>query len=135
MVDAKKLTVTEDTWLLAFIAKVNFSFSISKAKKSGVNTANVIQFPVKLAFACTAHKIQGATVPKPMKLIIYVMDLWTRGEAIAYVMLSRICSLSQLYILDEFDESKMFPSKRAMRELERLEQISRNKNLSEWEKE
>lgn len=31
MVDAKKLTVTEDTWLLAFIAKVNFSL---QAKKS-----------------------------------------------------------------------------------------------------
>ena len=117
------------------IEKVNYSFSISKATKSGINTANVIQFPVMLAFACTAHKIQGATIPKPHKLIIYVMDFWSNTAAIAYVMLSRICALSQLYILDEFDETKMFPSQLALRELERLEQISRNKNLSEWEKE
>jgi len=55
------------------IEKVNFPFSISKSKKSIINTAKVIQFPIKLAFACTAHKIQGATIQKPMKLVIYVI--------------------------------------------------------------
>ena len=57
------------------IEKVNFSFSISKSHNGVVKTANVIQFPIKLAFACTAHKIQGATIHKPMKLIISVMDV------------------------------------------------------------
>ena len=33
------------------IEKINHSFSISKSKTSVINTANVIQFPVKLAFA------------------------------------------------------------------------------------
>ena len=47
------------------IEKINFSFSISKSKKSVINTASVIQFPIKLSFACTAHKIQGSTIPKP----------------------------------------------------------------------
>ena len=104
------------------IEKVNYPFSISKSKKSVINTANVIQFPIKLAFACTAHKIQGATIEKPMKLIIYVMDIWM--AAITYVMLSRICSMSQLYILDEFDETKMYPSQIAMEELEDPKQQS-----------
>ena len=113
------------------IEKVNFSFSISKSKSSVINTANVIQFPVKLAFACTAHKIQGATIYKPMKIIIDVMDIWM--AAITYVMLSRICSLQQLYILNEFDETKMYPNQQALKELERLEEISFNQNLSEWE--
>ena len=113
------------------IEKVNFSFSISKSKSSVINTANVIQFPVKLAFACTAHKIQGATVHKPMKVIIDVMDIWM--AAITYVMLSRICSLGQLFILDQFDETKMYPSQQALKELERLEEISQNKNLPTWE--
>ena len=115
------------------IEKVNFPFSISKSKKSVINTANVIQFPIKLAFACTAHKIQGATIPKPMKLVIYVMDIWM--AAVTYVMLSRICALWQLYILDEFDESKMYPHQQAIEELERLKNISINSNPTEWEKE
>ena len=80
------------------IEKVNFSFSISKSKTSVINTAQVIQFPVKLAFACTAHKIQGATIPKPLKMIIDVSDILM--AAICYVMLSRICSISQLFILN-----------------------------------
>ena len=92
----------------------------------------MIQFPVKLAFACTAHKIQGATIHKPMKIIIDVTDIWM--AAITYVMLSRICALSQLFILNEFDESKMYPNQQALKELERLEKISYNKNLSKWEK-
>ena len=55
--------------------------------------------------------------------------------AITYVMLSRICALTQLYILDEFDESKMYPSQIAMQELERLQEISMNNNPTDWEKE
>ena len=88
------------------IEKINFSFSISRSKSAVVNTANVIQFPIKLAFASTAHKIQGATIQKPMKMIISVTDIW--AAALVYVMLSRICALWQLYILDEFDSSKMY---------------------------
>ena len=115
------------------IEKINFSFSISKSKTSVINTANVIQFPVKLAFACTAHKIQGATISKPTKAIINVTD--GRGTAaMIYVMLSRVCSLSQIYILDEFDETKMYPDMRALLELEQLDKISLNKNKNIWEK-
>ena len=98
------------------IEKVNFPFSISQSKKSVVNTANVIQFPIKLAFASTTHKIQGATIPKPQKVIIGTSDAF--GPAMIYVMLSRICSLDQLLILNEFDESKMFQNMQALTKLE-----------------
>ena len=86
------------------IDKVNFPFSISKSKKSVISTAMVIQFPLKLAFACTAHKIQGATIPKPNKAIINVEDTFT--AAMPYVMLSRACALSQILILNEFDKTR-----------------------------
>jgi endonuclease/exonuclease/phosphatase (EEP) superfamily protein YafD len=66
-----------------------------------------------------------------MKLVVYVMDIWM--AAVTYVMLSRICALWQLYILDEFDAKKMYPSKIAMEEHERLRKISKNNNLTEWE--
>jgi hypothetical protein len=115
------------------IEKINFSFSISKSKKSVINTAMVIQFPLKLAFACTAHKIQGATIPKPQKVIINVSD--TFAAAMVYVMLSRVCALWQILILNKFDESKMYPSMTALEEYERLEKICQNKNPSKWEKE
>ena len=115
------------------IEKVNYPFSISKSKKSIVNTANVIQFPIKLAFACTAHKIQGATIHKPRKVIINAAD--TFAAAMLYVMLSRVCSLQQIFILNTFDESKMYPNLKALTELDRLEEISLNKNPTEWEKE
>ena len=107
------------------IEKVNFPFSISSSKKSVIATANVIQFPLKLAFSCTAHKIQGATIKKPMRLVISVADIW--AAAITYVMLIRICALWQLYILDDFDASKMYPSSIALTEMERLEAISKEK--------
>ena len=50
-----------------------------------------------------------------------------------YVMLSRVCSLDQIFILNEFDKSKMYPSTQALEELKMLENISINKNPTEWE--
>ena len=87
-----------------------------------INTANVIQFPLKLAFASTAHKIQGSTISKPQKAVINTSDSF--GAAMIYVMLSRVCSLDQIRILNEFDESKMYPHKQALEEMKRLECIS-----------
>ena len=48
-------------------------------------------------------------------------------------MLSRICALWQLYILNNFDDKKMYPLPIALNELQRLEVISMNRNLTEWE--
>ena len=112
------------------IEKVSFSYSISRSKKATVSTATVIQFPLKLAFACTTHKIQGSTISK---VIINTDDAF--GPAMIYVQLSRVCALSQIFILNTFDETKMFPNLRALAELERLNSISQNQNPTDWEKE
>ena len=112
------------------IEKVKFSFSISKSKNNLINTATVIQFPVKLSFSSTAHKVQGATVHKPRKAIISTTD--TFAAAMIYVELSRVCARSQIYFLDEFNETKMHPNSKALEELERLNSISLNYNPSEW---
>ena len=48
-------------------------------------------------------------------------------------MLSRVCSLDQILILNEFDKRKMYPNKKALEELKRLEEISINKNPTRWE--
>ena len=84
-----------------------------------------------MAFACTAHKVQGSTIQKPRKVIINTDD--TFAAAMIYVMLSRVCSLDQIFILNKFDRSKMYPSLQALEELKRLENISINRNPTEWE--
>ena len=58
----------------------------------------------------------------------------TFSAAMTYVMLSQVCALSQIFILNEFDESKMYPNMNALEELDRLDKISQNNNPTRWER-
>ena len=74
-----------------------FSMQYNVRKKSGDIgfTATIVQFPIKIAFAVTAHKIQGASISSPAKV---VMDLNSTFEpAQCYVMLSRIQQLGKFF--------------------------------------
>ena len=82
------------------------------------------QFPLKLSFACTAHKMQGSTVPKPDTLAIDLKSV--REAATAYVMCSRVQYINQLFILNQFLPDKIYPSEAAMKELSRLKDIALN---------
>ena len=57
--------------------------------------------------ACTAHKVQGSTVPKPQKLTINTNDAF--GPAMIYVMLSRVSALSQIWFfkLEKISEAEL----------------------------
>ena len=78
------------------------------------------------------HKIQGQTIERNKKTTVDLKSVFEGAQA--YVMLSRMKELEQLYILDELPESKIYPIKKAQEEIGRLEEISMNKNPSEWEK-
>ena len=67
----------------------------------------MIQFPIRLAWAITAHKIQGQTIKLPRSVGIDINTTFGQGQASqAYVMLGRTENLQQLYMSD-FDESKL----------------------------
>ena len=112
------------------IEKVSFGFSLSKSKKNNITTAKVVQFPIRLAFATTAHKIQGQTVKKPRKVIVDLRSVFQ--PAMAYVMLSRVESIEQLFILEEFDSSKIYGNQQAITELQRMNKLAVNQKPSNW---
>ena len=105
------------------IEKIEFRFSMSK-KQTNNQVMTATQFPLKLAFACTAHKMQGATIPKPDCLIVDLRRV--REPAQAYVMLSRVQAISQLFIIENVSENKIYPSTLALAEVERLSSVSIN---------
>ena len=78
----------------------------------------------------SGHVIFPKTI-RPKKVILNTKD--TFAAAMIYVMLSRVCTLWQIFILNEFDEKKMYPNTKALEELERLNRISKNSNPSLWE--
>ena len=98
--------------------------------------ATAINWPIKLSWGLTMHKIQGMNVKNP-KGYILDLDCWLRN-AMIYVALSRIQTSNQLFILERSSATKhknnynegdkipinmMKPWPQAMKELSRLKDI------------
>ena len=116
------------------IERVKKEYTIRKSGGTVGSSASLVQFPVKLAHAITAHKIQGQTIPKPLKVGIHLDTVW--DEAQGYVMLSRVEDLQQVFIVGKFDAKKAFKtSNKAMNELNRMNKICLNNNPDAWLKE
>ena len=112
------------------IEKVSFKYSLSKKASTGSSSATVIQFPIKVAHAITAHKIQGQTVPKPLKVALDISSIFE--DAQAHVMLSRIEEFEQIYILETLTAEKIRASPKALAELEQMNTRSINQNPIPW---
>uniref|UniRef100_A0AAZ1XJ54 ATP-dependent DNA helicase n=1 Tax=Oreochromis aureus TaxID=47969 RepID=A0AAZ1XJ54_OREAU len=76
------------------------------------------QFPVKLAFACTIHKTQGLTT---QTAVVSMKNIFEPG--MAYVALSRVTSLSGLYLQD-LDEKKIYANPEVTGALQTMRQAS-----------
>ena len=86
-----------------------------------------------LAFAVTVHKVQGQTIDRPKKCVVDLRSVFEGAQA--YVMLSRIKELEQLFILDELPENNIYPIQKALDEIKRLHEVSINNNPTSWDKE
>ena len=113
------------------IDKYLCSYSLAKNSTVASKTAQVYQFPVVVCFAATTHKFQGGTILKPNKLAADLRTVF--DDAMAYVMLSRVQDIHQLYIIGCLPENKFRVSNRCLEELKRLEKRSVNKNPPMWE--
>ncbi|XP_041864529.1 uncharacterized protein LOC121654446 isoform X1 [Melanotaenia boesemani] len=76
------------------------------------------QFPVKLAFSCTVHKTQGLTTHAA---VVSLKKIFEAG--MAYVALSRVTSLSGLYLLD-LDEKKIYANPEVTAAIQTMRQAS-----------
>ena len=75
-------------WRATPVKRLEFLFSLSIKAYSASSQAIAVQFPLKLAWELTAHKIQGQTIAKPRKLVVDLRRIFE--AALAYVMISRV---------------------------------------------
>ena len=88
------------------IKKVSFEYSSGDLSKEHSAKKKLIQFPLKLSWALTAHKVQGQTFKEPQAVGVDLQTTFGAGKfAMAYVMLGRTENLSQLY-LAPFDDKR-----------------------------
>ena len=111
-IKAKRLSHYKDNHPNAVpVSRHEIGFDIGKRKC--VN-ATRRQFPLKLCWASTIHKVQGLTTES---IVVSFEGRFFAGQA--YVALSRVKTLKGLYILN-FDEKKIFVDKAVSEEMERL---------------
>ena len=113
-----------------FLERVSLAYSLRKGGGDSGATATVIQFPLRLAHGVTAHKFQGQTVPAPTSVALYLDSVFDPSQA--YVMLSRVQNINQVFIVDSFNPKKLYISSSAHEELKRLQKISFNANPGVW---
>ena len=103
------------------IERIEAMFSLSKSKKNIQATRK--QFPIRLCWAFTVHKIQGQSLEQEC---ISFEENFTNGQA--YVALSRATSLNELF-LSEFSKKKICVSSVVKKEMTRLQQIQTDEPL------
>ena len=115
-----------------FLERIALAYSLRKGGGENGATATVIQFPIRLAHGVTAHKFQGQTVPDPTTVALHLDSVFDPSQA--YVMLSRVQNINQVYIVNSFNPKKIYVSSSAHDELKRLQKISFNSNPGLWSK-
>ena len=112
------------------IFRHDLEYQTGRRQRKHSSRAKLLQFPLRLAWAITAHKMQGQTIKENSKLVIH----WDTNmiDGMAYVMLGRSECLKDLFIAGKFDPSKIISSLEAKQESELLKKRAedrKNRNL------
>ncbi len=99
------------------IFRIPFEYSLGQAKKHHSAKAKVFQFPLKLAWALTSHKIQGQTIKPPTNLVADINSVFDFAQT--YVILGRVQSIDQLHLLN-FSENKIRVNNDAYTECQKI---------------
>ncbi|XP_060577549.1 uncharacterized protein LOC132734725 [Ruditapes philippinarum] len=92
------------------ISQTEATFSPTRSKATVIRK----QFPVRLCWATSIHKVQGATLDN---IVVSFENRFNSGQA--YVALSRVKKLNQLHLIS-FDEKKIVTSSHVKKEMERM---------------
>ena len=106
------------------IFRVLFEYPLpySKGKKTHGCTGKINQFPIRLSWGSTAHKLQGSTIGKHSSLVAHGHS--KTKPAMNYVMLSRCANFENVYLDEKFDIDKIKCCEEAKKAYENL--IERN---------
>ena len=108
------------------IPRLTFSYSLSRHQAQDGQKAICIQFPLALGFAMTIHKVEGATIHPPKSVTTDFSEIF--GCAQAYTVMGRVKKIEQLFLLKGVFREKIYPSKKALKELRNLERKAINDN-------
>ena len=103
------------------IANLSNAISIDKIRHTFIYCGRHIvrtQFPLKLAWACTIHKVQGLSLDK----VVINLGSTIFEKGMGYVALSRVKTLSGLFLL-KLDPKQIQPPKGVLEEYDRLRHL------------
>ena len=97
--------------------------------------ARLMQFPLQIHYASTAHRVQGTTVKTGTKVTIFWSNDFAnkKNPGMAYVSLGRSERLNDIEISGEFDPKGIHCSPEALAESMRLQQIFDEQVLKQQE--
>ena len=111
-----------------YIHTIEEFITTSRGKRSHGSTYQITQFPMRLAWASTAHKVQGVTIKKGSDVVTHGDQKMPDG--MYYVMLSRAQDMENVYN-ENFLPSKLKANADALKEDHSLEQRCVSSSLKE----
>ena len=112
-----------------FREELDYQISSKKGYSQAV-TAKIKQFPIRINYASTAHRMQGQTVIAGCKVVIHWHRDMKQQKGMAYVMLGRTQRIDDIYISGHFDFKGLGCCSSALKESQRLSQVHLNRNDS-----